>query len=205
MDNSLATPRGMIIGIYEYKFNFSIPSALWYGFSFRVGSDGTEANPGTELAIIRGSGNFQISGATATKLSGTSWATSSDKRLKENIEDANIDLCYENFLKLPLKRFTLKREFFSDDQIKDRNLLGFIADDVELLYPKSVHKVEQFGLSDCKQIEIDEIMKTHYGATQKLIKKVEVLETENTQLKQMLETLMTKFNVLETEINNLKK
>lgn len=68
------------------------------------------------------------------------WTVSSDERLKENIEFANLQTCFENVKGLKLKRFTFKQEVFSERQIKDRTQLGFIAQEVEPIFPKAITK-----------------------------------------------------------------
>jgi hypothetical protein len=57
----------------------------WYGSAAGV-------NPGDAITFVLNgaldnSGNFTITGATATKASGTTWANPSDVRLKDNIQD----------------------------------------------------------------------------------------------------------------------
>ena len=97
-----------------------------------------------------------------------------------------MDKCYENVRNLKLKRYTWKKEIYSDDQINDRNYLGWIAQDVEKIYPKAVTKTNLHG----RGLQADKIYKAVYGAVQKLMDKVETLEN--------------KVISLETELNNLK-
>jgi hypothetical protein len=105
---------------------------------------------GSEKVRIQGNGNvgigmspsvqFELSGAVGQKSSGTTWANPSDARLKENIELADLDRCYEIIKGIPLKRFALKQEAFEDKNISDRNKLGWVADDVEEFFPNAVPK-----------------------------------------------------------------
>jgi hypothetical protein len=134
---------------------------------------------------------------SAYKPGGGEWLAGCDERIKENIESANIDLCYENIKKLPLKRFTWKTDVFKDYEINDRNVLGWIAQDVEKIFPKAVTTNENHGISDFKTLNTSEINKALYGCVHKLIQKVEALESTN-------DLLLNRLNSLETEINNLK-
>ena len=58
--------------------------------------------------------------------------------MKENIETADLDRCYDIVNQLPLKRYRWKDEIYGSDQIKDRSKLGWIAQDVESIFPKAV-------------------------------------------------------------------
>lgn len=65
------------------------------------------------------------------------WSNSSDERIKENIEFADLDVCYEAIKNIPLKRFNFKDGIYTDEQIKgDKHGLGFIAQDVQQYFPK---------------------------------------------------------------------
>jgi hypothetical protein len=58
---------------------------------------------------------------------------------------------------LKLKGYTWKKEIYSDEQINDRNCLGWIAQDVEKIYPKAVTKTNLHGIEDCRGLQADEI------------------------------------------------
>lgn len=81
---------------------------------------------------------LQLSTDSAAKPTTSTWTISSDIRLKENIEMADLDRCYDIINQLPLKRYKWKDEIYGDDQIKDRSKLGWIAQDVESIFPKAV-------------------------------------------------------------------
>ncbi len=144
---------------------------------------GSSLSDYTKLADLDHNGNFWISGATATKASGTTWANPCDKRLKSNIEDANTQTCYDIMKELKLKRFTMS------GKVDDRNQVGFIAQDVENIFPKAV-KTNKGSLpdgtkvDDLRTLDTDQIYKTMYGTIQHLMKKVEDLEAKISQLSQ---------------------
>ena len=135
---------------------------------------------------------------SAGKPSSGSWTISSDARLKENIELANLDICFDIVKNLPLKKFKWKDEVYTKEQVPDRNMIGFIADDVELFFKKAVTKRAIHGLEDCRDLDENLIFKAHYGATQQLIKLVE-------NLSQKVEKLEADNETLKTELSELKK
>lgn len=119
---------------------------------------------------------------TAGLSTGTTWTNTCDKRLKEDIEDADLDICYDNVKNLKLKYFKLKDEYFDKENHPDRHKVGWVADDVKEVFNKSVN-VQKFGdIDDCKNLNIDSIISAMYGTIQKLIEKVETLESKIAQL-----------------------
>jgi hypothetical protein len=84
--------------------------------------------------------NFELELSTddARKLTTTVWLTGSDERVKDNIEDADIDLCYNTIKNLKLKRFRWSEKYYPN--IEDRNSVGFIAQEVATVFPKAVKK-----------------------------------------------------------------
>jgi hypothetical protein len=124
-------------------------------------------------ASIRGNGDFVVSGP-AYKPGGGTWASTSDRRLKSNIESANTIMC-ENILKnLDLKRFTWNSDF--NQLIKDRSQLGFIAQEVEGFLPKSVTTMQFEGLDDCKTLDTSQINMVMFGALKRSIERIDQLE-----------------------------
>lgn len=64
--------------------------------------------------------------------------TSSDIRLKEEIKKANTQICLEDVNKLPVVRFKYKDFVVENSEYDDRHVTGFLADDVEKVFPKAV-------------------------------------------------------------------
>jgi hypothetical protein len=116
---------------------------------------------------------LQLSTDSAAKASTSTWTVSSDSRLKENIQNADLDLCYNNIKNLRLTKYTWKDDVFTSEQVPDRSKLGWIAQEVETIFPKSVQKVNDHGFTDCRTLNTDQIIGCLYGCTQKLIKKYE--------------------------------
>jgi len=120
---------------------------------------------------------LELSTDSAGKPSTNTWTVSSDERVKEDIEDADIDICYDNVKNLKLKYFKWKDEFIDDHSIEDRHKLGWIAQEVETVLPKAVTTTnnDKDEIEDFKSLNSDQIIACMYGAIQKLIEKVESL------------------------------
>jgi hypothetical protein len=86
---------------------------------------------------------IQLSTDSAGKPSTNTWTVVSDERIKEDIELANLDICYAAIKNIPLKRFKWKDEVYSAEQVGDRRKLGWIAQDVEAVFPKAV-RIKEF-------------------------------------------------------------
>jgi hypothetical protein len=126
---------------------------------------------------------FELQNDSAYKGGNAFWSTTSDERIKENIEIANYDICYNNIKQLDLKRYKFKEQVLNESKIHDETICGFIAQDVEQYYPKAVTKKERFNIEDCRDIQVDQIYTALYGCVKKLIEKVENLEAEILTLK----------------------
>ena len=141
------------------------------------------AHNGTQSGGFTSRYRFPCDSVNAAKASGTLWIEDSDLRLKENVEPANLDICYSVVKNLPLCRFSLKRTWFPDGT-DDMNRVGWIADDVEAVLPKAITKSQRISLEgevieDCRALDSDQVMKMLYGAVQMLMAKVEALEAKN--------------------------
>jgi len=125
-------------------------------------------------------------GASIYNPTGTpSWSTVSDRRIKENIEKASYDKCYESIDKLELYRFSYIKELHNIN--KDLKQLGYIAQEVKGIFPKAVSSQEfhneELSITDMLSIDITQINYSLHGAIKKLIemyddidKKISILE-----------------------------
>jgi len=102
-----------------------------------VNNSKTNNAPSTTNGGLKIAGSLQLFGEYAIKAGGSTWQTGSDERYKENIIDADLDICYNNIKNLKLKRFNYKEEVFRDPA-SDNTKLGFIAQEVNEIFPKSV-------------------------------------------------------------------
>jgi len=105
--------------------------------------------------------------------------THSDVRLKENIVDATPKL--DDINKLKVRNFNFKHK--TDPDACRR--IGFIADEVEEVFPKIIKKraIKKFGVeyTDLKHIRYEPIIAILVKAVQELSAKVEALENNNNQ------------------------
>jgi hypothetical protein len=140
---------------------------------------------------------LSLTSDSAAKPGTSSWTISSDMRLKEDIEDADLDICYNNIKNLPLKRYKWKDDIYTNEQVPDRHKLGWIAQDVEQILPKAVITSNQFEIEDCKSLDIDQIIATLYGSIQKLIN---ICENQDN----LIMELENKKKILEDFINSIE-
>jgi hypothetical protein len=130
------------------------------------------------------SGNYVQVGSYAGKSSGTTWAETSDERIKTDIEDADLELCAENVRNIPFRRYRLRDEYIKTHEANDRTKLGWIAQEVQPVFPKAVitDEGEKYGLSNVMSLDSDQLFKTAYGAVKYLLNEVTTLKERITVL-----------------------
>jgi len=149
--------------------------------------------------MAAGSYQFEVNTDSAAKPTTNTWTVSSDERIKEEITLADLDICYNTVKNLPLKRF--KWKYYDTATAPDQHMLGYIAQDVQIVFPKAVQAhefetvpeikelvseavVDEEGnilveavynviqerqvISDCLNLNGDQINKVLYGAVQKM-------------------------------------
>jgi hypothetical protein len=217
--STIDAPNASIYGGYiqssGYVISRSSYDALLYtdggGMFMRFGSAGTgnsdfleisasnsvtNFNSGSSRAIyFRSAGyTWQFNQNTSVNSAGSAnWNTFSDQRIKENIKKSNLKICYDNVKNINLYRFNYKKELGKGTQ-NDRTQLGFIAQQVNQLYPKSVHRNKQRledkrEIPDLATINIDQINFTLFGAVKQLMKVVEKQSKRIKKLEEMLEII----------------
>jgi hypothetical protein len=144
---------------------------------------------------------------SAYKPGTNTWTTDSDIRLKKDIIFADLTQCYNTVKTIPLRRYTWKDEIAQQNQFRDRTRLGWIAQEVETVFPKAVdtheyiiHRSEEVLteqgnvetkykstiIPDCRTLNTDQLYATMYGAIQKLIEKQEEMQQEINELRSLL-------------------
>jgi hypothetical protein len=131
-----------------------------------------------EIARFTGTGNLgigmqnpsyslQLATDSAAKPATATWTVSSDKRIKKDIQDANLDICYSNVKNIQLRRYT-----WLSNAMQDQTQLGWIAQEVETIFPKSVTTIPMSsdGFVDFKMLNSDQIYASLFGCVQKLQK-----------------------------------
>jgi hypothetical protein len=135
-------------------------------------------------------------GAITNPAGTANWNIGSDRRIKENIERASYDKCFENINRLELNRFNYVSGFNSVN--RDKTLLGFIAQEVYDVFPKSIstqgYYSDTINIPDLLSIDISQINYSLYGAVKKLI---EINNDKDNRLKALDDELKT----IETILN----
>jgi hypothetical protein len=127
-----------------------------------------------EYALHVNGNIFTTEGAYITS-SQTSWTTLSDRRIKTNIAKASYEKCLENVKNIELYRFNFKNDIVNTN---DRNQLGFIAQEVQNVYPKAVeaNQINNSEIEGLLTLDTTQIDYSLYGAVKYLIEKVEYYE-----------------------------
>jgi hypothetical protein len=144
----------------------------------------------------------------------SAWTNASDIRIKEDFGEVNLDRCIEIVKTLPVRRYKYK-DFYGNKH--DKHVTGFIADDVEKIFPKSVTKVTQsfplldengeeqyetvdgkrtrkeFEIKDVKELTPSEILPTLWGAVQCLVQ-------QNEEKDVLIQNLIKRVEILESVI-----
>ena len=132
------------------------------------------ANPNYKLEIVSDSAGKPGTGGL--------WTVVSDERIKKDIVPANLKRCYEIIKTIPLKRFGWADGVYTEEQVKDRHTLGWIAQDVQKIFPKAVNikpfKKGKELIEDCLDLNSGQIIAAMYGTIQTLIQKVEKIEEQ---------------------------
>jgi hypothetical protein len=140
---------------------------------------------GSTLMCTIDQSGIVITGNTAQKAVAGAWTGASDIRLKKDVETANIDTCYENVKKLRLVRHGWVDGF---DSGVDGNIMGWIAQEVLEVLPKSVGEIEINNMGKFLSLDPTQIYNTMYGAVQRLMQKVEALEEEVSVLRDLVQS-----------------
>jgi alpha-tubulin suppressor-like RCC1 family protein len=125
-------------------------------------------------------GNIYSSTGGFTQSGLTTWSITSDRRIKENIVKASYDKCLENVKNIELYNFNFKDNYVNTNDIHQ---LGFIAQEVQQIYPKAVEITRIItnnnnGIDNILSLNTTQIKYTLYGAVKKLIEKVENIESK---------------------------
>ncbi len=220
----IAEGSGAQSGMWLIKFNDNNNSGLiWKSTNTGTALERMRLNNFGQLGIGINAPTFQLHLSTdsAAKPTTNTWTISSDRRVKNDIEDASTEICYNAVKSLKLKRFLYDLSYSEACQVKDRHVVGWIAQDVEVVFPKAV-TIQPYEpitqLSNFYGLDVDQIYKSMYGALYKVIEDKEVLESEVQSLKvkhSLLEetdsTVMTRLSsldenkeVLSSEVQSLK-
>ncbi|PNH01352.1 hypothetical protein TSOC_012772 [Tetrabaena socialis] len=168
---------GTKMGTYNYK-------------SMSVYFDGNEVmtsrNGNLGLGTTAPNYQLELSLDNAGKPSSSTWTVTSDERVKQDIEVADLDRCYDIIKNLDLKRYTWDSNYLDATAVADRSKLGWIAQDVETVFPKAVDTIERYGFSNFKTLNVDQIYAALYGSVKKLQQVTESLQLQVADLQAQL-------------------
>ena len=154
---------------------------------YHMGSVGIGTTNPSYTLDVRGNIFSSTGGFTQSGL--TTWSIASDRRIKENIVKASYEKCLENVKNIELYNFNFKDNYVITN---DRHQLGFIAQEVQQVYPKAVEVGRTMknngGIEDILTLNITQIEYTLYGAVKELIDNIDVIENE-------VEEIDTIFNI----------
>ena len=127
-------------------------------------------------AHIGGNEVQSISYGTGT---GTMFVPRCDPRLKEGIEDADIDRCLADIERLPIKRYSYK-DFVKAP--RDRTVTGFLSSDFKKVFPKQViidrYQAGDEVIEDCESVDPSQLIPTLVAAVQALSAEVKRMHNE---------------------------
>jgi len=130
----------------------------------------------------------------ATKPTSDTWQISSDVRIKSDIKAADHKECVDLIKAVQLRRFQWRNDIYEDSALNngDRNVLGFIADEVEQVLPKAVRVIPGISrfktkdengeeqvveIEDLKCLSTNQLNMALFGAVKDLLARVEALES----------------------------
>lgn len=157
-------------------------------FIFRNGSTSTD------VLSVTPSGNLSISGSTATKASGSSWANPSDIRLKQNIHNYAAGL--SDILKIRPVTFN----YVSNPK---ENVVGVIAQELKPIAPYMVSESQNIAPDGSPYLQVDNSAMTYMliNAVKEQQQMIEELKMTLIQARSSIEDIKTKS---ESEISSLK-
>jgi len=130
---------------------------------------------------------LDVNGSTHQSNNLTTWGVTSDRRIKTNIEFANLDICYSSIQALALRRYEYDSNLFPNRE--DKHVIGLVAQEVQPIFPKAVTQTSSFGFSDLLGIDYDQLYMANLGATKKLMEVVEQQGSTIQGIQQQLSTL----------------
>ena len=165
---------------YDSSYRMSLAPATGTGGIVFINDSGT--NTGFPYAFLNTSGS--VVGYISTSSTATSYVTSSDHRLKENVTDVTDGIT--RVKQLEPKRFN----FIADP---DTTVDGFLAHQAQTVVPEAVtgthNEVDGDGNAVMQGIDQSKLVPLLTAALKEAITKIETLETEMTSVKARLDAL----------------
>jgi len=117
------------------------------------------------------------------------WAGYSDQNVKTNIINADLERCYEITSSISLVHYSYNSSLQNVFNTNDTHMLGYIAQDVGTIFPKSV-KSYILNTSSILSLDMTQIQMAHYGTTQYMISSIQqrstLIETQFLEIQSLL-------------------
>lgn len=175
----------------DYRFNIGSTEKVRIDTNGNVGVETTVPNYKLEL----GSDSAGKPGA------GGLWTVVSDARIKKDIELADLDICYETIKNIPLKRYAWADGVYSEQQVKDRHNLGWIAQDVQKYFSKAV-SIIPFTKNEKIEDGVEEYQEQDFIMEDKETTTIEVIDGQPTQVRKTTQEKTMLFDELEVKDEN---
>ena len=167
----------------------------------------------TPLKTIVTDSNNDIDGIRNLRILGnpisynSNWSIIYDNRLKEIINNVDVNQCYNIIKNIKLKYYKWNDLFIKKYQIKNNIQLGWDSNDLKKYLPNSIFNIpiNSLKLDDCTLLNTDLIYSNMYGSIQKLIIDKEQLENKCEQLENKCEQLENKCEQLAKKFEQLEK
>ena len=132
--------KQLMIG-FNTTNNYGQIQAIEQGVAFRDLILNLSNSSNVGIGLTGPSFRLHLADNSAAKPTSNTWTISSDARIKENIVDANLDICYDVVKNLRLRRYKWKDEYYP--YTIDKNSVGWIAQEVQEVFPKAVNVTER--------------------------------------------------------------
>lgn len=129
------------------------------------------------------------------------WTVVSDERIKTDIQLADLDICYNTIKNIPLKRYAWADGVYSEEQVKDRHNLGWIAQDVQKYFSKAV-SVKPFTKNEKIEDGIEEYQEQDFviEIVKEEVKEIQIINGVPTQIVKIAEKENKKLLFDEVEV-----
>jgi len=177
--------NGLGAGIEFYIENASNDSVAFGSIEVSA-DDVTDNSEDGKLKINLMNGGLSTTVMTLTKesLLVEELVETSDRRVKENIESANLEESYEKIMALNLVNYN----FIHDKEKKSHR--GLIAQELKEIIPNAVHIGENEGIEDFHSVSTKELVGYMIGSLQHMNKKYNDLEKKYNDLEKKYNALL---------------
>ena len=135
-------------------------------------------------------GVIRTTNDTPLKVTPGAWWGMSDSNVKTDIVQANLERCYDIIQNIPIYHYKYNSSFTENHPLYDGSRLGFIAQTVSSIFPKSLLNMDgsAYGLESLLSLDLTQIQMAHYGATKHMMN---IFEQQGAQLQSNALTLQT--------------